>query len=839
MSVQNCSALLAGCINMQNNFRNWYHNLNLRNKLLLTNLIATGFAVLLAVLSMSAFLYFSTQNGMVNQARNLSKIMAENISPAIYFDDRKTMDEILRGMREVPFISSATLYDAQGTKLSTFQRNPPALPHEIEGKADSLAALRIENSFHDFILDHTHSIFSGTPDHARLGTLVLRINLSDMYQQLAFQLTLLIMVGIAGFALTSRMLLYFQKDISEPIIQLTKLMHHVSMQGDLTAHSDIQRTDEIGKLALGFNHMIFEILKINNDLNDSKVHFYALTQRLNALIEAIPDAIFLKDGEGRWLVANESAKQLFQLHDIPWQGKTEMELADLHPGFRAMHEKCVEDDEKAWDARQLIMFEENITAADGSVRNYDVRKVPVFSKEGQREGLVIIGREITQRKKDEADIHRLAYYDMLTQLPNRRLLLDRLMQALAASQRSQHYGALLFLDLDNFKALNDTRGHDVGDLLLIEIAQRLNAIVREGDTVGRLGGDEFVLMLENLSADAREAAIHASMVSVKAREAIARPYLLKGIEFTCTTSIGVSLFFAHHESVDDLLRHADLAMYQAKKDGRNSLRFFDPAMQAALDKHSALEGDLRHALKRQQLRLYYQIQVNSEGHAIGAEALLRWEHPERNLVSPADFIPLAEETGLIVPIGLWVLQTACTQIKNWSGNPATRDLQLAVNVSARQFRQADFVEQVQQVLSTSGINPARLKIELTESLVLDDVSDTITKMRALKALGISFSMDDFGTGYSSLSYLKLLPLDQLKIDQSFVRDLATDANDAAIVQAIITMGRTFGLNVIAEGVETKAQQAFLELHGCHAFQGYLFGKPVPLGQFEEIVSHYA
>ena len=335
--------------------------------------------------------------------------------------------------------------------------------------------------------------------------------------------------------------------------------------------------------------------------------------------------------------------------------------------------------------------------------------------------------------------------------------------------------------------------------------------MREGDTVGRLGGDEFVLMLEDLSEDVREAAIQAGMVGVKVREAIALPYMLKDIEFTCTTSIGVSLFCNHDESADDLLKHADIAMYHAKKDGRNSVRFFDPDMQAALVERSALESNLRRAQEHRQLHLYYQIRVNSARRAIGAEALLRWEHPERGLISPARFIPLAEESGLIVPIGLWVLQTACAQIRDWADHPATRDLQLAINVSARQFRQPDFVEQVQRAISTTGINPARLKIELTESLVLDNVSDTITRMHALKALGISFSMDDFGTGFIAFN-LQQLPLNQLKIDQSFIRDLATNPNDAAFVQAIVTMGLAFGLNVIAEG-ETEAQRNF-SICGC-------------------------
>lgn len=470
-----------------------------------------------------------------------------------------------------------------------------------------------------------------------------------------------------------------------------------------------------------------------------------------------------------------------------------------------------------------------VTAPDGSITHY----VGTFSN-------------ITHDPEASAEIHRLAYYDPLTHLPNRRLLMDRLGQALAGSQRSGRYGALLFMDLDNFKKLNDTRGHDVGDLLLIEIAKRLNACVREGDTVVRLGdtvvrlgGDEFVLMLENLGEDVQAAAIQAGHVGEKLREAIAMPYMLDGVEFTCTVSIGISLFFGHDESVDNLLKYADIAMYHAKKGGRNRLSFFDPAMQATLVEHNALENDLRHALAREQLHLHYQIQIDSEHRVVGAEALLRWYHPERGLIYPNKFIPLAEETGLIIPIGMWALQKACAQLREWSANPATRELQLSVNVSVRQFHQPDFVAQVQQALATTGINPERLKIELTESLVLNDVSDTITKMHAIKKLGVSFSMDDFGTGYSSLSNLQQLPLNQLKIDQSFIRDLATNPNDAAIVQAIVTMGRSFGLNVIAEGVETKAQREFLNLYGCHAFQGYLFNKPMPIKEFETLITQYA
>jgi diguanylate cyclase (GGDEF)-like protein len=413
---------------------------------------------------------------------------------------------------------------------------------------------------------------------------------------------------------------------------------------------------------------------------------------------------------------------------------------------------------------------------------------------------------------------------------------DRLQQAQAASVRDGYYGAVVFLDLDHFKTLNDTKGHDLGDLLLQKVAQRLQDGVRDGDTVARLGGDEFVVVLESLNTDADEAAAHAALVAEKLRVALHQPYQLNEQEYHSAASIGVVLFKGYQQRVEDLLKHADTALYQAKSGGRNTIRFFDPDMQADLEARTEMMGNLRRALEQNQFHLHYQIQVNTARKIVGAEALLRWESPEHGAVSPAQFIPLAEESGLIVPIGLWVLHTACMQIKEWSADPATSSLQIAVNVSARQFRQSDFIHQVGQVLGATGVDPKNLKIELTESLVLDNVNDSITKMRALKAMGIGLSMDDFGTGYSSLAYLKQFPLDQLKIDQSFVRDVVADPNDAAIVKAIITMGLAFGLNVIAEGVENDAQLEFLDQHGCHVFQGYLFSKPVKIEQFQALLA---
>ena len=443
--------------------------------------------------------------------------------------------------------------------------------------------------------------------------------------------------------------------------------------------------------------------------------------------------------------------------------------------------------------------------------------------------------DISTRKAAEDQITHLAFYDPLTQLPNRRLLLERLQQALALSARSGQRGALLFIDLDHFKTLNDTLGHDKGDLLLQQVALRLVTCGREGDTVARLGGDEFVVLLEGLSEHPEEAATQGETVGEKILSTLNQPYLLAGHENRSTPSIGVTLFDGHQTTIEELLKQADLAMYQSKTAGRNTLRFFDPKMQALVSERAALEVDLREAVRQQQFILYYQPQVIGEGRITGAEALLRWRHPQRGLVSPAEFIPLAEESGLILQLGQWVLQTACAQLAAWGTQPNTAHLLMAVNVSANQLHQGDFVDQVLAVLGKTGANPKKLKLELTESQLVSDVENTIAKMSTLKAHGVGFSLDDFGTGYSSLSYLKRLPLDQLKIDQGFVRDILIDPNDAAIAKMVVALAESMGLTVIAEGVEIEAQRDFLSRLGCHAYQGYLFSRPLPLAEFEALL----
>ena len=449
-----------------------------------------------------------------------------------------------------------------------------------------------------------------------------------------------------------------------------------------------------------------------------------------------------------------------------------------------------------------------------------------------------ITRDISDAKLAEEEIRNLAFYDPLTALPNRRLLLERLRQALVASVRSGRSQALLSIDLDNFKTLNDTLGHQTGDLLLQEAARRIAACVSAADTVGRLSGDEFLLILEDLSEVPEEAAAQAEAVGEKILASIHNPYLLEGRECRSTCSIGITIFGGRRNSTDEILQQADIALYQAKAAGRDTIRFFSPALQAAVNARAAMEGDLRQAIKTNQFLLYYQPQVEW-GRLTGAEALIRWRHPARGIMPPDEFIPPAEESRLILPVGDWVMETACAQIASWAGQKNTAHLSVAVNISALQFRQPGFVEQVLAALDRAGANPENLKLELTESMLANNIEDIIAKMTELKSHGLRFSLDDFGTGYSSLAYLKRLPLDELKIDRAFGRDILVDATSGAIAQTIISLGRAMGLSVVAEGVETEEQRSFLAALGCHAFQGYLISRPLPLEEFEAFLQNFA
>ena len=457
----------------------------------------------------------------------------------------------------------------------------------------------------------------------------------------------------------------------------------------------------------------------------------------------------------------------------------------------------------------------------------------VKNKENEITQFVGIFSDITSRKQAEERIHYLAYFDALTNIPNRRLLYDRINLAISLSERTHRYGAILLLDMDKFKMLNDAWGHEYGDLLLIEVASRIQTCLRIGDTVARLGGDEFVILFEEVSENEKIALHKVSRITEKIRKELTRVYHIKEHEYHCSPSIGVCLFTGNEKSVIDLLKSADMAMYHAKESGRNTICFFDPKMQEEVERRTEVETRLRGAVAKKELQLYYQVQVNENGNPVGVEALLRWKDRKLGSVSPSRFIPVAEESSLILEIGNWVIDTACRQIAMWSSNERKKNLTVSVNISPRQFGVHNFVEVLERFTKMYHIDASRLKLELTENIILDDIANVILKMQAIKNIGIQLSIDDFGTGYSSLYYLKKLPLSQLKIDQSFIHDISSDTNDAVMVKTIIGMARNFHLNVIAEGVETHEQLDFLAVNGCESYQGYLFGRPVPVDEFED------
>lgn len=587
-------------------------------------------------------------------------------------------------------------------------------------------------------------------------------------------------------------------------------------------------TARFGSEPVGTPSRICGTLRDISDRKQAENALRASEVRHRTVLNTMREGLITLDEAGLVQSCNPAAEQIFQYHaaDLVGQPFTGLLSRPEQPDDRRLLEQCLAN-------RQAHEME-------GRQQNGKVFPLELSAAEmrlGEQRLFNVLVRDITERKQAEVQIERQAYYDALTQLPNRTLLLDRLQQALARTRRHGQQGAVLFLDLDRFKNINDSLGHSVGDSLLQEVATRLSGSLRQEDTAARLGGDEFVVLLNELGSDAETTARHAQGVADKLRELLSRPYLIAGYELYVTPSIGIALFQTGSEPVDDILKHADAAMYQSKADGRNTSRFYLPAMQAAADERLALEKDLRVALSREELSLYFQPQLDADGRVIGAEALLRWQHPQRGMVPPTTFIPVAEETGLIHPLGEWVLWRACLYLKEWGDAGFTETFRyLAVNVSPWQFRQIDFVAQVERILQQTGAKPGRLALELTEGVVIDNVADTIVKMQALQRLGVHFSMDDFGTGYSSLTYLKQLPLDVLKIDKSFVRDVATDPNDAAIVATIIAMASHLGLAVIAEGVETDTELDFLYQHGCRAYQGYYFSRPLPAVAFQRFLA---
>lgn len=576
---------------------------------------------------------------------------------------------------------------------------------------------------------------------------------------------------------------------------------------------------------------IVSVLGIGRDMTN----FYqaleaaaAKGQEFHNLAESSPDFIARYDRDGRVIYLNTALLRAFELATA--EQVIGNRLREMWPDGRyARIERAAA---QVAESGTETSFEFCRTSADGVPQYREIRVLPERDIAGRIVGTIAYSRNITERKLAEEKIHRLAFYDPLTGLPNRQLLCDRVGHALVTRSRHHRDGAVLFVDIDHFQRINDTLGRESGDFLLQQVSQRLHSSLSEGDTVARVGGDQFVILLEGLSEDLVLAKDQTTSIAEKIAARLHQDYWLAGALAQCTASIGVAMFDTELET-EELLSRAQLAMNEAKSAESQHLCFFDPQMQALVLAQASMEADLRQALLKDQFLLYYQVQVDSSGRPVGAEALLRWNHPKRGFVSPAEFIPMAENNGLILPIGKWVLETACRQLAAWASQPEMATLTLAVNVSARQFHHGNFVTQVLDVLEATKANPRQLKLELTEGLLLNDIEGVIAKMTVLKEHGISFSLDDFGTGYSSLSYLKRLPLDQLKIDQSFVRDVLSNSDDAAIARTIIALGQSLELNVIAEGVETGDQRDFLASNGCLNYQGYLFSRPLRLEEFNQ------
>ncbi len=597
-----------------------------------------------------------------------------------------------------------------------------------------------------------------------------------------------------------------------------------------------QREQEISSINAGLERQVrertAELSAANARLHDEVAERKRAEQALRIAAAAFEtrDAIVITDADSNIVRVNRAFTEI--------TGYAEEEVIGRNPRIMSSGRHDAVFYAEMW--RQLLQVGSWVGEVvdrrkDGKLYPKWLTITAVRNEGGETTHYVGIFSDITVRKQAEEEIRSLAFYDPLTRLPNRRLFVDRLRAVLAASSRHRDHGAVLFIDLDRFKSLNDSLGHDYGDLMLVEVASRLKACVREMDTVARLGGDEFVVLLEAVSHDRDDASHKVGLVAEKIRAALARPYRLREHEHHSSPSVGVVLFAGSAETPEVLLKHADMAMYQAKESGRNAVRFFDPAMQESAAARAALERDLHQALACRQLALHYQLQVDHAQRPVGAEALLRWHHPERGLILPGEFLPVAEEGALSLEIGQWVLESACRQLESWARHPRLQALTLAVNIGRKQFVLPDFVERVAVLLQAHRFEPARLRLELIEHAVLDDPAGAVQKMQALRELGVQLSMDEFVTGYSTLSWLKRLPLDQIKIDQAFVQNSSRDCNDALLVRTIIELAGNVRVNVIAEGVETEQQLDFLRHNACAAFQGFLFGRPVAIDEFERLL----
>lgn len=631
------------------------------------------------------------------------------------------------------------------------------------------------------------------------------------------------------------------EDLQELSAAIATVLNGESDQYDCdfrVVHTDgaIRYVESYGKI---YGSMIDESRYFAGVLHDITAHklkdleLKEKQQSLQTILDNAPLGIWLQDQRGQLRFVNRSFCDAIGISEEQFLAVPH--FTELYPTEIAAN--CMRSDAEAFMQEGPHVSYETLTFADQQPHDLEIIKVKLLDEQGKPCGLIGLSLDITEKKAAERRLHEQAYHDTLTGLPNRYYLMEQLQRDMAHAERHQVLNALLFFDLDNFKMINDTLGHQVGDGVLKEIGDRLKMAIRKEDTVAHLGGDEFVIIASDLGTDPDHAAEVAREIAESVREKLSIPYNLGAQEHHLTISLGIAMFPHGKDDVNDILKHADTALNRAKESGRDAIRFFLPSMQQAAEERFYLLNQLRNAIREQQLVLHFQPQYNGSGEMIGAESLLRWNHPTMGSVSPAKFIPIAEESGLIGEIGNWVLHSACRQLRECQAN-GIRIGTLAVNVSPHQFHQSDFVKTVQTAVCESGVDPHDLELELTEGVLLKHADRVAGKIEVLQAMGIRFAIDDFGTGYSSLSYLKKLPLDRLKIDQSFIRNIHLEEGNALIVEAIISMAHHLELELIAEGVESSEELKFLKMRGCNNFQGFYFSKPLPAAEFLKLATDH-
>ena len=793
-------------------FKAWRNTLS--GHLLTVNLLTMGLALVVTLFISLCSEFYHLHHRVEAQLRIQAQMIASHAPAALMFDDRKDAAETLATLHVSPEILRAEI-TGKGQTFVSYRRERPDVWLFDNPERYPVDGLRYRMLF-------AETRIPVTSNAEQIGEVWVLASLKPFYVNYLAYASLNVLATGTGLVMAFFLLQRLQRKLTYPIAELAKVVERVTKRHDYSQRALAGGSEEISALADGINDMLASIEErdrlLESELQTRQQREQEL--RLAAITFQTNEAILITDGGGTILRVNQAFSDITGYSERDAVGRHPSILrSDYHENlfYRKLWRSVLKQGQwrgEIWNRKksgELYAALLSITA--------------VKNEQGITSHYVVAFSDITLAKKSEEDIRHLAFYDPLTRLANRRLLLEHLQRALHHAARHSEYGVLLFLDLDNFKTLNDTLGHSVGDQLLEQVAARLLQAVRATDTVARLGGDEFVVLIEGLKGSREQAADSASLVAEKIHLLLNQPFVLGTYLHQLSPSIGITLFFDEGLLPDDVLKQADLAMYRSKAAGRNTVRFYEESFQESFSRNVQMEANMRRALSSDEFDLHFQPQYDGTGNLIGAEALLRWERAG-SFTSPALFVPLAEETGLILPIGQWVLRAALARLALWQeSKQLPKGFKLAVNISPRQFRQKDFVDQVVQSVTQMAVDPVWLKFEITEGVVIENIDDTIAKIAELKRHGIDFSIDDFGTGYSSLSYLRRLPLSEVKIDRSFVQDIDVDANSAVIVKTIIAMSQQLGFKTIAEGVETARQLTFLADCGCQGFQGYWFSPP--------------